>query len=76
VLITECSMADNVQSAHPHLEFVKTCTLCPHMKKITLEKVLDSLRETKHVVEVPEGIRVRALRAVERMLAVGRPSGD
>jgi quinolinate synthase len=46
------------------------------MKRITLEKVLASLREMKHEVEVPEGIRVRALRAVDRMLAVGRPSGD
>jgi len=76
ILITECSMADNVQSAHPGLEFVKTCTLCPHMKKITLEKVLDSLRETRHEVVVPEDLRVRALRSIERMLAVGRPSGD
>ena len=76
VLVTECSMADNVQSAHPGLEFVKTCTLCPHMKRITLEKILESLREMRHEVEVPEPIRVRALRALERMLAVGRPSGD
>jgi quinolinate synthase len=76
LLVTECSMADNVQSAHPGIEFVKTCTLCPHMKRITLEKILDSLLEMKHEVEVPEGIRVRALRSLERMLAVGRPSGD
>jgi quinolinate synthase len=76
ILITECSMADNVQSAHPGLEFVKTCTLCPHMKRITLEKVLDSLREMKHEVIVPEETRLRALRSLDRMLAVGRPSGD
>ncbi len=76
VLITECSMADNVQAAHPGLEFVRTCTLCPHMKKITLEKVLASLRDLKHEVVVPEEIRVKALRALDRMLAIGRPSGD
>jgi len=76
IMITECSMADNVQSAHPELQFVKTCTLCPHMKKITLEKVLDSLREGRHEVIVPEPIRVRALQSLERMLSVGRPSGD
>jgi quinolinate synthase len=76
VLVTECSMADNVQAAHPHLEFVRTCTLCPHMKKITLEKVLASLRDLKHEVVVPEEIRVKALRALDRMLSIGRPSGD
>jgi quinolinate synthase len=76
ILITECSMADNVQSAHPGREFVKTCTLCPHMKKITLEKVLASLQEMKHEVVVPEPIRLRALKSLERMLTVGRPSGD
>ncbi len=76
ILITECSMADNVQSAHPDLEFVKTCTLCPHMKKITLEKVLASLTEGKHEVLVPEEIRGKALRAIEGMLRIGRPSGD
>ena len=69
-------MADNVQSAHPGREFVKTCTLCPHMKKITLEKVLASLQEMKHEVVVPEPIRLRALKSLERMLTVGRPSGD
>ena len=76
VLVTECSMADNVQEAHPGLEFVRTCTICPHMKKITLEKVLDSLREMKHEIVVPEEVRVKALRALDRMLAIGRPSGD
>lgn len=75
VMITECSMADNVQGAHPGLEFVKTCTLCPHMKRITLEKVLASLEETKFEIRLEEGLRLRALRAVERMLEVARPPG-
>jgi len=72
IMVTECSMSDNVQEAHPELEFVKPCTLCPHMKKITLENTLASLRELKHEVEIPEEIREPALRAVRRMLEVGR----
>jgi quinolinate synthase len=72
IMVTECSMSDNVMEAHPDLEFVRPCTICPHMKKITLEKTLDALREMKHEVTVPEDVRVRALVAVERMLAVGR----
>jgi quinolinate synthase len=72
IMVTECSMSDNVQEAHPELEFIKPCAICPHMKKITLEKTLASLRDLEVQVEVPEGVRVRALRAVERMLEVGR----
>ena len=72
IMVTECSMSDNVQEAHPDLELVKPCTLCPHMKKITLEKTLKSLQEIQHRVEVPPEIREPALESVERMLAVGR----
>ncbi|MEJ2341641.1 MAG: quinolinate synthase NadA [Gemmatimonadales bacterium] len=72
IMITECSMSDNVQEAHPGLEFIKPCAICPHMKKITLEKTLASLKELKYEVEVPEDVQARALRAVERMLEVGR----
>jgi quinolinate synthase len=72
ILVTECSMSDNVQAAHPDLEFVKPCTLCPHMKKITLEKTLASLQELKYEVDVPEDIRERAWQALDRMLAVKR----
>lgn len=72
IMITECSMSDNVQEAHPGLDFVKPCTLCPHMKKITLEKTLASVRDLQHEVDVPEDVRKNALRAVERMLEVGR----
>ncbi|MFW6193520.1 MAG: quinolinate synthase NadA, partial [Gemmatimonadota bacterium] len=72
IMITECSMSDNVQEAHPDLDLVKPCTLCPHMKKITLEKTLASLKHLQHEVEVPEEIRGPALRAVERMLEIGR----
>jgi quinolinate synthase len=69
-MVTECSMSDNVQEAHPNLEFVKPCTLCPHMKRISLEKTLESLQKIQHEIHVPEDIRVRALRAVERMIEI------
>ncbi|MFO7588792.1 MAG: quinolinate synthase NadA [Gemmatimonadota bacterium] len=72
ILVTECSMSDNVMEAHPGLEFVRPCTICPHMKKITLEKTLASLQEMKHEIHLEEGLRKRALVAVERMLAIGR----
>ncbi len=72
IMVTECSMSDNVQEAHPELQFVKPCTICPHMKKITLERTLASLRNLEHEVLVPEHIRVRALAAVERMIEIGR----
>jgi quinolinate synthase len=75
IMITECSMSDNVQEAHPELDLVKPCTLCPHMKKITLEKTLDSLRHLQHEVELDEDVRRRALRAVNRMLEIGRDEG-
>ena len=72
IMVTECSMSDNVQEAHPELEFIKPCAICPHMKKITLEKTLATLENLEVAVEVPEDVRIRALRAVERMLQVGR----
>jgi quinolinate synthase len=71
-LITECSMSDNVAVDFPDLEFVRPCNLCPHMKRITLEKIHDALVEMKHRVEVPADVAARARRAVERMLAVKR----
>jgi len=72
VLITECSMSDNVSVEFPEIEFVHSCTLCPHMKKITLEKILDSLKNRQFKVEVEPDVAKRATRAVERMLEVGR----
>lgn len=72
VLITECSMSDNVSVEFPEIDFVRSCTLCPHMKKITLEKILDSLEKRQFRVEVEPEIARRASRAVERMLEVGR----
>jgi quinolinate synthase len=72
VMITECSMSDNVADAHPDVEFVRPCNLCPHMKRITLPKVLRSLETMTHEVTVDPAVADRARAAVERMLAVGR----
>lgn len=73
VLLTECSMSDNVASANPDVEFVKPCNLCPHMKRITLENIFDALKEMKHEVKVDEDIRVEAKKAIDAMLALPNP---
>jgi quinolinate synthase len=70
VMVTECSMADNVASGTPETEFIRPCNLCPHMKRITLENIRDALRDMKHEVLVDPAIAKRARVAVERMLAV------
>lgn len=72
VMITECSMSDNVAVEHPDVEFIRPCNLCPHMKRITLPRILNSLRNGEHKVEIEPDIAVRARRSVERMLEVGR----
>ena len=61
-------MADNVRERHPEMNFISSCVSCPHMKRINLDNLETSLREEIFEVEVPEPIRIRALRAVERML--------
>jgi quinolinate synthase len=72
LLLTECSMGDNIVAANPGKEMLRLCShRCPHMHEITLEQTRDSLRHMRWVIDVPEDIRVRALRSVERMLAVG-----
>ena len=68
LMVTECSMSDNVAVEFPQIEFVRPCNLCPHMKLITLPKILESLRSMKHVVEVDPVIAGRAREAVRRML--------
>ncbi len=68
VLVTECSMADNVAAEAPQVEFVRPCNLCPHMKRITLPKILDALLEMKEEVVVDPAIAAKARRAVERMI--------
>ena len=68
VMVTECSMADNVQAELPDVEFVRPCNLCPHMKRITLPKILDSLVYMKEEVVIDPLIAERARRSVERMV--------
>jgi quinolinate synthase len=75
VLVTECSMSDNVAVEFPETEFVRPCNLCPHMKRITLPGILRSLQTLQHAVEVEPAVAGRARRAVEHMLAVGRGAG-
>lgn len=72
LLLTECAMGDNIAAANPEKEMLRLCSVrCPHMNQITLEDTLASLQHTQYVIEVPEDVRLRALRAVERMLEVG-----
>jgi quinolinate synthase len=72
LLLTECSMGDNIAAANPDKEMLRLCTVrCPHMNEITLEDTLKALQLNRYVIEVPEEIRVRAARAVERMIAIG-----
>ena len=72
MLVTECSMSDNVQVDNPNVQFIKPCNLCPHMKTITLSKILDCLEKETNEILIPEIISKRARRAVERMIAIGR----
>jgi len=69
LLLTECSMGDNIAAENPEKEMVRLCSVrCPHMNEITLEDTLASLREKRFEVEVPEDVRVRARRSLDRML--------
>jgi quinolinate synthase len=68
VMVTECSMADNVQAELPEVDFVRPCNLCPHMKRITLPKILDSLVYLKEEVVIEAAIAEKARRSVERMV--------
>lgn len=68
LLVTECSMASNVADETPDVEFVRPCNLCPHMKRISLEAIYESLRDLKYEVTVDPDVAERARRAVERMV--------
>jgi len=72
MLVTECSMSDNVQVNNPNVQFIKPCNLCPHMKTITLPKVLECLEKETNEILIPEIISRKARKAVERMVAIGR----
>ena len=72
MMVTECSMSDNIQVENPNVEFIRPCNLCPHMKKITLPKILDCLEnETGEIIMDKETIE-KARIPVERMVAIGR----
>ena len=68
LLVTECSMASNVASEVPEVDFIRPCNLCPHMKRITLPKILDSLLTMREEVIVDPAVAERARIAVERMV--------
>lgn len=70
VLLTECSMSDNVAAVNPGVNFIRPCNLCPHMKRITLENIYDCLVTGQHEVTIPEDVRVRAKEALDAMLAL------
>jgi quinolinate synthase len=70
LLLTECSMSDNVAIQHPEIAFVRPCNLCPHMKRITLANIRQALEDMRHEVVIDPAVAARARRAVEGMLAV------
>lgn len=72
VMVTECSMSDNVSVNNPHVEFVRPCALCPHMKRISLPKILHSLQTLTTEVTVDPAIAARAKMAVDRMLEASK----
>ena len=72
LILTECSMGDNIAAENPDKEMLRLCSVrCPHMNTITMEDTLEALKQTRYVINVPEEIRIRAYRAVERMIAIG-----
>ncbi|CAK0753302.1 Quinolinate synthase 2 [Azospirillaceae bacterium] len=72
MMVTECSMSDNLIAEFPEVEFVRPCNLCPHMKKITLGRIHQSLKTLSPQVEIPAEIAARARRSVDRMLEIGK----
>ncbi|MGX9120389.1 quinolinate synthase NadA [Mesorhizobium sp. BHbsci] len=70
VLMTECSMSDNVAVEHPEVEFIRPCNLCAHMKRITLANIRTAIEQKRHLVTIDPRVADRARQAVERMLAI------
>ncbi len=69
IMITECSMADNLASTYKDVQFIRPCNLCPHMKRITLDGILHCLQTGEYEVTIPPEIAARAVLPIERMLA-------
>ena len=72
MLVTECSMSDNVQADNPNVEFIKPCNLCPYMKKITLQKILNCLENETNEIIIEEKVANAARQSVQRMTEIGR----
>ena len=72
MLVTECSMSDNVQADNPNVEFIKPCNLCPYMKKITLQKILNCLENETNEIFIEEKMAKAARKSVQRMTEIGR----
>ena len=72
MMVTECSMSDNIQVENPNVEFVRPCNLCPHMKRISLKKIYDAIRFNQFQIEVDKDIIDRARLSIDRMLEIGR----
>ncbi len=72
MMVTECSMSDNVQVDNPNVKFIRPCNLCPHMKKITLPKILDCLENETNEIIMDTVTIEKARNSVERMVKIGR----
>jgi quinolinate synthase len=72
MMVTECSMSDNIQIENPNVQFIKPCNLCPYMKKITLPKILDCLEKESNEIIIPDNLIKKARQSVEKMTLVGR----
>ena len=72
IMVTECSMSDNVAIENPNVEFVRPCNLCPHMKRITLKKIYDAIRFNQYEVTVDSKVINKARLSIDRMLDIGR----
>ena len=72
MMVTECSMSDNVQVDNPNVEFIRPCNLCPHMKKITLPKVLECLENETNEIILDQDTIEKARKSVEKMAEIGR----
>ena len=72
MMVTECSMSDNVYVENPKVEFIKPCNLCPHMKRITLPKILECLENESNEIIIPSDMIEKARLSVEKMIAIGR----
>jgi len=73
ILATEVEILHRLNKENPGKKFIPASVkaICPNMKKITLEKILESLQTLKPEIKVPEDIRVKALASVNRMLEIG-----